>query len=199
MNSKYGFSLIELLVVITVIGILSAIAVPSYLAYSRNTKVNMGVAAVNDIITMYKTYTDSHSGFPNTLCDLGFTDCSGVSFGHSFIPATVPPVSVAAYAIKPYVAYVDAYPFVGTKCNVFVMDGVISNYDSNPYPGIGASYIDYIVYGTDANGTWTTICGTNVSDPLAPNTNVSGCYDLNDPVQGNAFQDLHNDMYANCS
>lgn len=85
MNTKRGrrqagFTLIEMLVVVLIIGILAAVAVPSYLKSVETTKADDAVALVNMIGTTNKMFALDHSGtyvvgtFPttaNTGCGAG--------------------------------------------------------------------------------------------------------------------------------
>lgn len=46
-NSKQGFTLIELMIVVAIIGILAAIAIPAYFAYSIRSQVSEGISLSN--------------------------------------------------------------------------------------------------------------------------------------------------------
>lgn len=79
-NRRAGFTLIELLVVVLIIGILAAVAVPSYLKSVETTKADDAVALVNMIGTTNKMFALDHSNayvtgtFPtgaNTGCGAG--------------------------------------------------------------------------------------------------------------------------------
>ena len=80
-----GFSLIELLVVVVVIGILSALAIPSYLSYITRSQVTDGLALVGQLkMKVAEYYTDNGGSMPATRAALGLgpaTDTQGKFVG----------------------------------------------------------------------------------------------------------------------
>ncbi len=58
-KSKKGFSLIEILIVITIIGILSAISVPAYLTYRNKAKVAQSLSFAHTIKTKIAIMMDN--------------------------------------------------------------------------------------------------------------------------------------------
>ncbi|MBI5836772.1 MAG: prepilin-type N-terminal cleavage/methylation domain-containing protein [Candidatus Eisenbacteria bacterium] len=65
-NQK-GFTMIELMVVVVVIGILAAIAIPIYGKYIKNARVSEATGRIGEIITASKAYAQEHqdgSGVP---------------------------------------------------------------------------------------------------------------------------------------
>jgi type IV pilus assembly protein PilA len=61
-----GFTLIELMIVVAIIGILAAMALPAYQDYTVRSRVTEGLALANDAKTIIGTGS-------NTLAELGAT------------------------------------------------------------------------------------------------------------------------------
>lgn len=73
MTRQRGFSLIELLIVVAIILIISAIAIPSFLRSRLQANEASAVASVRTINTAAITYSATYSnvGFPTTLISMG--------------------------------------------------------------------------------------------------------------------------------
>jgi len=78
MNDKRGFSLIELLIVVAIILLIAAIAVPSYLRARIAANEASAVAAVRTLNTAQISYNSAYPtvGYSATLTALGGTSCS---------------------------------------------------------------------------------------------------------------------------
>ncbi len=71
MNKK-GFTLLELLVVVLIIGILAAIALPQYKMATLKAKYARAKQTASDIKKAYELYYTIHNEFPTTFSQLDF-------------------------------------------------------------------------------------------------------------------------------
>lgn len=74
--NKHGFSLIELLVVITVIGVLAAIAVPAYSRYSAKVQITSALSTLESVKKQAELYYSKNQAWPTTLADMNLTSTS---------------------------------------------------------------------------------------------------------------------------
>lgn len=61
-----GFTLIEIMIVVAIIGILAAIAVPSYTDYVRRAKIAEATATLSEMRTKMEQYFQDHRTYNNT-------------------------------------------------------------------------------------------------------------------------------------
>ncbi len=66
MNAQKGFTLIELMIVIAIIGILAAIALPAYQDYTARAQASEGFKATSGLQTDIGVYYADKGSFPNT-------------------------------------------------------------------------------------------------------------------------------------
>lgn len=67
MTRQSGFTLIELLIVVAIIAILAAIAVPNFLEAQTRAKVSRAKADIRSIVTAVEAYYVDHNNYPPNL------------------------------------------------------------------------------------------------------------------------------------
>ncbi|EPF2929818.1 pilin [Vibrio navarrensis] len=67
---QQGFTLIELMIVVAIIGVLSAIAVPAYKNYVTKSEVASAVASLKSVITPAELYYQEKGAFPTSDTEL---------------------------------------------------------------------------------------------------------------------------------
>ena len=70
---QQGFTLIELMIVVAIIGILAAVAIPAYSDYTIRAKVTEGIGMAAAAKTAVSEYRLSKAGFPSTNASAGIS------------------------------------------------------------------------------------------------------------------------------
>jgi len=77
-RSERGFTLIELMIVVAIIGILSAIGVPAYLSYTARAQVMEGLSLAGGWKVAIVEYYGENGSWPSQSTDLNATPSVGV-------------------------------------------------------------------------------------------------------------------------
>jgi prepilin-type N-terminal cleavage/methylation domain-containing protein len=101
-NGEKGFTLIELLVVIIIIGILAAIALPSFLNQTSKAKQSEAKTYVATINKTQQAYFTEKGTFANTLTFLSLgTPAATDNYGYNVFDTTTIATVVGASTLKP--------------------------------------------------------------------------------------------------
>jgi type IV pilus assembly protein PilE len=116
-----GYSLIEILVVVAIVGILAAIALPSYSAYIIRGKRAEGRAALHDLAAREERfYSDNNSQYTGTIgaggINLSAQEQQSTDYTFSALVPVPPDISNQTYLLTATPAFTD------TKCGSFTLD-----------------------------------------------------------------------------
>lgn len=145
MNRHNGFSLIELLIVVAIILIISAIAIPSYMRSRMQANEASAVGSIRMINTSAITYSSTYVdvGFPTNLADMGGANpCTATSTSACILEDTLALGTKSGYAflwtgdgMTPSIAYsLSGTPLTigGSGQRMFCTDQVgVIRYDSS--------------------------------------------------------------------
>lgn len=70
LNNRKGFTLIELMIVVVIIGILAAIAIPKFSNVSKSAKEAEAGPVLKQICTLRGTYYERFDAYPASIADL---------------------------------------------------------------------------------------------------------------------------------
>lgn len=141
MNTQKGFTLIELMIVVAIIGILAAIAIPQYQNYIAKSQVSRAIAETGALKTPYETCLNDGKTIVDA-CDLGWTESN-------IITQETPGITDGK----------------GTNKAALALDGtIVGKFRST---GASAAIADQTVTWTRSNaGSWS--CSTSVAAKYAP-------------------------------
>ena len=100
---RQGFSLIELMIVVLVIGILSAVAIPAYQNYITRAARTKATQGLMNLSGLEERFFYSNNKYTKTLTDLGITGspyCVDNCTDSRFYTITIPSASSTDYTLQ---------------------------------------------------------------------------------------------------
>jgi type IV pilus assembly protein PilA len=98
-KDKRGFTLIELMIVVAIIGILAAIAVPNFIYYQCLTQQSEARSSLGAIKTQLITYKIEHDTYNATLGQIGFSTVGNSRYTYTIANATTSNFDAVASAM----------------------------------------------------------------------------------------------------
>lgn len=106
-NRVAGFTLIELVLVVGIIGVLAGIAIPKYLEYVEKARVSRTIAELHNIALTIESLVTEGRGLPDDLTGLGLlstADPWGSEYYYLRIAGNLPPSMTQTSSPLPHVA-----------------------------------------------------------------------------------------------
>ncbi len=95
-NKEAGFTLVELMIVVAIIGILAAVAIPQYQNFIKKSKSSEAKVILDGVVTSEAAYFAEQESFTASLATLGSPQAGAKYFSYVASPAGTTYVKVTA-------------------------------------------------------------------------------------------------------
>ena len=128
-SAQKGFTLIELMIVVAIIGILAAVALPAYSDYTNRAKISELIIAGSACKNSVAEYFESQGTLPATLADAGCASNPTKHAGALTLTATgqITVASLVSGATGNYVLEPSAAPVAGTPIDWICTNSTIAS------------------------------------------------------------------------
>jgi type IV pilus assembly protein PilA len=144
---QQGFTLIELMIVVAIIGILAAIAIPAYQNYTIRAQVSEGLSLADGAKTAIAEFYTNHGSFPSNNSSAGMSPAGSIT---------------GNYVTK-----------VGTGTDGTTKGVITITYGNKANTNISGDTLELSAYGTGGSIQWT--CKTGSTGGLAAKYLPSSC------------------------
>ncbi|MBQ0746680.1 MAG: pilin [Marinobacter sp.] len=151
-HAQKGFTLIELMIVVAIIGILAAIAIPQYQNYIAKSQVSRAVAELGALKTAYETCLNDGKTAVGE-CDMGWT-------GSNILSLSAPATSTAGTSVTTAITNTAALTATGTIAGTFGGNAAATLKDATAKT---------VTWARSSLGTWS--CTTTADEKYE----ASGC------------------------
>ncbi len=130
MNREKGFTLIELMIVVAILGILAAIAIPNFMRFQAKSKQSEAKTNLGAIGTTAEAFRSENDTYIATVAELGWGPQGSTRFGYSYNDLLVSAASIVDAGANTCGAALDAGSDVTQFTYIAVAEGNIDTDDT---------------------------------------------------------------------